>query len=101
MKLIGIDRQLSFDGDTAVVRREQEITDEFLADLADSRIESARRSAPLGEMVRVASIPIGVVEKWYSEGFNIYDPNVTAKEILARLHAEELTAFLATERNMI
>jgi hypothetical protein len=34
------------------------------------------------------------------EGFNIWDKNVTAKEIVARLKLENLDAFLTTTKNI-
>ena len=50
--------------------------------------------------MKVASIPAVIAEKWMREGFNILDPNVNGKEILKRLRAENLDAFIATEKSI-
>ena len=48
--------------------------------------------------MKVASIPVVVVEKWQKEGFDIMDPNTDIKEVLRRLHAENLDAFITTDK---
>ena len=50
--------------------------------------------------MRVASIPTVIVEKWMKEGFNIFDQNVDGKDIIKRLKAEGLDAFLTTEKSI-
>ena len=50
--------------------------------------------------MRVASIPTVIVEKWMKEGFNIFDQNVDGKDIIKRLKAEGLEAFLTTEKSI-
>lgn len=86
------------DDETAARTVTQAIPDQFLRDLKDQRSHSA--NAPMGEMHKVASIPVAVVEKWIAEGFNIFDKNVTVPEIVKRLQSEDLTAFMATERRI-
>lgn len=76
-----------------VVRRDQEITSEFLDELKDHRMASKDRSK---DFHRVASIPVAVVEHWLRNGFDIYQADL--KDIIKRLHDEDLTAFLATEK---
>jgi hypothetical protein len=52
----------------------------------------------MGEFHRVASIPTVVVEKWLREGFNIWE--ASGPEIVKRLKAENLDAFMATEKRI-
>jgi len=54
----------------------------------------------MGDFHRVASIPTVVVEKWMREGFNIWDKNVKASEIVSRLKAEHLDGFLTTTKRI-
>jgi hypothetical protein len=42
-----------------------------------------------------------VIEKWFAEGFNIYDKNVTAKDILKRLQSQDMTGLMATSKSVI
>lgn len=80
-----------------VIQHSQEITDDFLARNKAARDAS---SAKAGDYHQVASIPTVVVEKWMREGFNIFDENVKASEIVARLKAENLDAFLTTNKRI-
>lgn len=74
----------------------QEISQEFIDALKDYRTEtSGRRSR---EFHRVASIPVVFVHKWLREGFNVY--TAPMKEIVKKLHAEGLTAFLTTDKKV-
>ena len=87
------------DGSDLVGRKiTQDIPDEFLTDLRDSRFAS--RNERMGNFHKVASLPVAVVEKWIAEGFNVFDKNVTVPEILKRLSAESLTDFIATNRRI-
>lgn len=74
----------------------QDIPDDFISDLRDER--SASNNSRAGEMHRVASVPVALVEQWQAQGFNIYDKNVSVKDILARLKRENLTAFLTSNK---
>jgi|TARA_R110000744_G_scaffold77106_1_gene152376 hypothetical protein len=74
----------------------QHISQSFLDDLKDARNESG--SKPTGEMMRVASIPTAVVEKWMREGFNLWEAD--GKEIVKKLKAEHLDMFLTTEKRI-
>jgi hypothetical protein len=52
-------------------------------------------------MMKVASIPVAVIEKWMREGFDVMrDKNITAKEIVNKLKNENLDAFLTTEKSL-
>lgn len=77
-----------------VVRHDQAITDDLLD------LNKEMREAPTKEFNQVASIPVIIVEKWMREGFNIFDPNITAREIIARLLREDLSAFITTNKSI-
>ncbi len=92
--LIGID--YTVDKLTDTIKRKQEITDEFLTECNDNRIESMNR--PMADWEQVASIPVVVVEKWLREGFDVYRESL--KSIMRRLRNEDLTAFITTDRRV-
>ena len=96
--LIGIDTKYDADADGVFRKHTQNITQDFLDDIKEQRNNSTGKRE--GEFMRVASIPTVVVEKWMREGFNILDPNVNGKEIIRRLKAENLDAFLTTDKQI-
>ncbi len=77
------------------IRKDQEITSDFLDGLKEDRMASKARA---NEFHKVASIPVVVVEKWLREGFDIYREDL--KSIMKKLHAEDLQAFIATEKKV-
>lgn len=81
--------------DGLLIRKDQEITSEFLDQLADERLASKALS---NDFHKLASIPVVVVEKWLREGFDIYRED--AKAILKKLRDEDLTAFIATTKRV-
>jgi hypothetical protein len=72
----------------------QTIDHDFLAGLRDTRTNSA--NVREGEMHRVASVPVAVVDKWLREGFDIFKE--TPRAIVARLNAEDLGVFITTSK---
>jgi hypothetical protein len=82
--------------DGLVAKKTQNISPEFLDDLKESRIQSTKQREK--DFMRVASIPVAVVDKWMSEGFNIYEE--TGAAIVKRLHDEDLGFFMATEKTI-
>lgn len=97
MKLIEPTHEF-LDGDSAdhklIIKHSQNIPSSFLSTLSDSRLASASR--PMGDFHRFASIPTAVVEKWRREGFDVLKE--PAKATLARLRAEDLGAFITTNK---
>lgn len=89
--------QFEFDDNVETIKHTQTITDEFLKGNAEKRNASYK---PAGDFHQMASIPTSVVEKWMREGFNIFDKNTTAKEIVDRLRAENLQAFLTSNKRL-
>lgn len=74
----------------------QHISQSFLDDLKDARNQSS--SKPTGDMMRVASIPTAVVEKWMREGFNIWEAK--GSEVVRKLKNEDLDMFLTTDKRV-
>jgi hypothetical protein len=98
--LIGINTTLVEDNaDTFTRKHTQHIPQWHLDDLAEQRKASTGQRE--GDFMRVASIPTAVVEKWMREGFNILtDRNITGADIVKRLKAENLDAFLTTDKSI-
>jgi hypothetical protein len=84
--------------DSLVIRKDQEITSDFLDTLADERLQSSQ--GPTKEFHRFASIPVAVVEKWQREGFDILSGQHSAKEIMRKLQSEDLGAFITTNKRL-
>ena len=98
IKLDSVVNEFEYNADGLVLKKTQEIPQSLLDSIKQQRDESTTR--PEGEFMKVASIPAVIVEKWMREGFNILDPNINGKEILKRLRAENLDAFIATEKSI-
>ena len=96
--LVGIDTQYGCDVGGVFRKHTQAISDDFLTGLKDQR--NASKDQREGEFMRVASIPVVVVEKWMREGFDIMSGKHTAAEIVKRLKQENLDAFLTTEKSV-
>ena len=85
--------------DGLFVKNTQNISQDFLDGLKAERDTSTMQRE--GEFMKVASVPMAVVEKWQREGFDIMsDKNITAHQILARLRNEHLDGFIATEKKV-
>jgi hypothetical protein len=78
------------------IKRTQEIPDWYLKQLEDARTES--KNAPAKDFHRVASIPVGLVEKWKREGFDVYREPIQA--IVKRLKMEGYDKLMATSKRI-
>jgi hypothetical protein len=99
IELLDATTRLQFDrsDDKTLLRRiTQDVPSSFLDRLRDKRLAS--NNAPMGDLHHVASIPVAIVEKWITEGFNIYDKNVTIPEIMRRLQSESMEHLKATSK---
>ena len=96
INLLGVNTQYLQTGDDVFRKHTQHISQAFLDDLKDSR--NASKDQNEGDYMRVAAIPVGVVEQWPREGFNIYE--ATPVEIVKRLKDQNLDFFLATEKSI-
>jgi hypothetical protein len=74
------------------------IPQSFLDNLAAERTHQDGKFAP--DELKLCSLPGGLVDHWFRQGFSIWDPNVTAADIVARLKAEDLSKFLATTKSV-
>ena len=77
-------------------RHTQEIPQWHLDNLKDQRNVSTQHKE--GEMMKVASIPTAVIEKWMREGFNIWEAK--GSEIVRKLKNEDLDMFLTTDKRI-
>lgn len=91
--LIDPEADLKFQAGSLAVVRTQDIPAWFLDSLKDARTASAQRA---GETHRVASIPAALVETWQRQGFDVMKE--PARAIVARLKAQGLEHFLATNK---
>lgn len=97
--LDGVKTDFDCHADGLFMKKSQNIPQQFLDDLKEQRDNSTAQAE--GNFMRVASIPVAVVEKWMKQdGFNIFDANVNGKEIIRRLKAENLDAFLTTNKSI-
>lgn len=98
IKLLDAEPTLRDEFGNLTIRKDQEITDDFLTDQRDARFNSAARRE--GEFMEICALPTIVVEQWKRQGFDIYAPGVRAKDIVARLQRDNLTAFLSTNKRV-
>lgn len=77
-----------------VIKKSQEITQEYLDSLKEARFNS--KNAPSSEYHRAASIPVVIVEKWMKEGYDVFNEPVAKS--LAKLKAEGLDYFITTDK---
>lgn len=96
--LVGIDTQYGCDVGGVFRKHTQEISNDFLTSLKEQRNASLNQRE--GDFMRVASIPVVVVEKWMREGFDVMSGKHSAAEIVKRLKQENLHAFLTTDKSV-
>lgn len=84
------------DDGSLVILRQQELSDDFLANLRDERLAS--KNVREREYMKVASIPAAVFDLWQAQGFDPW--NMDAREVVARLRRDNLEAFLATSKEV-
>lgn len=93
------DQMISFDEDhhsgkqdTLIIKREQEIPDDYIAQLKRDKIDTTHDR--MGDFVRLCTVPMFLVEKWQREGFDVYQEG--ARAIMARLRKEQADALITT-----
>lgn len=97
MQLLGVNDEFRAEDGKLFHVAEQEFDASYLEGLKWAREQDAQRRCP--ELWRVASIPAIFVHKWLKEGFNIYEAPL--HEIVRKLHREELSEFLTTDKRVI
>tara|TARA_X000001382_G_scaffold64915_1_gene44975 strand:- start:1564 stop:1890 length:327 start_codon:yes stop_codon:yes gene_type:complete len=97
--IININTDFVTQAGESAIKHTQEIPQWHLDNLKQQRDTSATQKT--GDMMKVASIPVAVIEKWMREGFDVMrDKNITAKDIVNKLKNEDLGAFLTTEKSL-
>jgi hypothetical protein len=93
-----LEPQVNFDENSEglVIEKVQAIPQNFIDSLRAEKGNS--KAVRENEYMRVASIPVIVVEKWLNEGFDFW--NASAKEIVTRLKQENLDYFVTTEKQV-
>lgn len=82
--------------DGLLIKKHQHIPDDFLTRLKHEKIASS--GVREKEYMKVASIPVAVVETWLAQGYDIH--KMTAKQILNKLRSEDLDAFITTTKSI-
>lgn len=84
--------------DGLFVKEYQDVPDSLLTNNRQLRHESV---ASRDDFHQFASIPVVIVDKWLREGFDVMsNRNITAKQIIAKLNAEGLDAFITTNKRL-
>tara|TARA_B100000073_G_scaffold330804_1_gene319584 strand:+ start:426 stop:737 length:312 start_codon:yes stop_codon:yes gene_type:complete len=96
INLVGTKADFGEHADGLFIKKSQDIPTNFLDRLKEQRNTSLDQRE--GEFMKVASIPVVIVEKWQKEGFDILDPNTNPKEVIRRLKEENLDAFITTDK---
>ena len=96
VSLVGSTTDFGEDADGLFMKNSQNISTKFVDALKEERNNSMNQRE--GEFMRVASIPVVVAEAWKRDGFDITDRNTDVKEVIRRLKAENLDAFLTTDK---
>ena len=99
VNLLGINTDFLQDNERVIRKQTQSIPQWHLDSLKAERVAAEGKRE--GEFMKVASIPTVVIEKWLREGFDVMgDKNITGRQIVARLKAENLDAFLVTDKQI-
>lgn len=96
INLVGTTTDFGADADGLFMKSSQNISTKFVDALKEQRNNSMNQRE--GEFMKVASIPVVVAEAWKRDGFDITDPNTDVKEVMRRLRAENLDAFITTDK---
>ena len=96
MTLLTPQHDFGTNADGLFLKTTQEIPDEFLATLRETKDASGTERCR--ELHRVACIPTAVADRWMALGFNVFEEKAPA--ILSRLRAEHLDAFIVTNKRV-
>lgn len=96
MKILDSFTDFEDNADGLLIKRQQEIPEDFLSDLKRQREDST--SVREREFMHVASIPVIVHEKWLKEGYDCTKAPV--RETLKRLREQGLDAFITTNKRV-
>lgn len=95
--LSNVHEEMVYDEDKGVgFVSHQDITDEYKDGLRDEKAESTRKRER--NFMKVGSIPVLFVNEWKRQGFDIFDKNVTFKDIAKRCRELGLDDFISTAK---
>lgn len=92
--LIDADTTFRSTPDGLMLKHSQLVTQDLLDELHNERL--AKAAVRTANFHRVASIPTVIVDLWERQGFRLDEH--TPHEVVARLKAHDLDAFVATSR---
>lgn len=95
-KLIASDFNVGENADGTFIEQYQEIPQWWIDNIQAAKVDTKHSRA--GEYHRAASIPQVVVDKWLSEGYDVFKEPVA--KTLAKLRSENLDYFITTEKNL-
>lgn len=95
-RLIDADLGVTQDADGLYRTRTQKITNEFMQSLQDQR--DAGGYTDSGEMLKMASIPVVIVEQMMKEGIDVYKSPI--KDIIKWLKNNDMDHFLTTSKRI-
>lgn len=92
----GVNVSVTSNTDGHIIETHQTIPDSLLKDLADKRLAS--HNVREREMMHVASIPAALVDRWFREGYDVFQEPI--RKSVAKLKNENLEYFLATAKDI-
>lgn len=96
-KLIDSDFTIAQEGNDLFRVTKQAIPESFLKELHDEKFETNGMSAS-GEMLKLASIPVAVVEHMMREGIDVYKAPI--KDIIKWLKNHDMDGFLTSTKRL-
>ena len=94
--LIDVSHSLHDTEDSRVIERVQSIPQSYIDRLKAER--DASKEGREKDYMRVASVPVVLVEKWLAEGYDVY--NEPIRKTVAKLKAEGLDHFVTTNKQV-
>jgi hypothetical protein len=89
-------------GPKLVIKHSQDIPDDHISQLKRDKIDTLH--TPTGDFMRVASIPVEILQKWDREGFNFEEVLASGttglQRVLNRLKADSLDVFITTNKRI-
>lgn len=95
-ELTTVGHQVKMVEDDLFIRHTQHLPQSFLDSLKAERSQSMDQRER--NYMKVASVPVAVHEQWLRDGFDMTKEPV--KDVLKRLHAQNLDAFITTSKSL-
>lgn len=91
-----VDFQEDHANNKLVIKHEQYIPDDWVADLKRDKIDPDHHRE--GEFMKLATIPVALYEQWLREGFDVAKAPI--KDVIKRLQRLDMDAFIATNKRI-